>query len=321
MVNHLFETARGRRARVLREYQIKRELSLLPIKERERIAARAERQRHLRVAATVGVLIMAVWLCTRAFSNGFEVAVSPARFELSGKSSARLGQSMDIYNLGANATEVAVRTLDWTFSDDGKVTFHDELRPDSCRPWVALERKVIQIPARNKKAFRFQVQPPADAPRGQCRFMLAIEGVNPAHKALIESGGANLSLPVNGRIAVAVYFNVNGAEPKLELREVTMLSASGQRSPAVRVHNAGDAHGRLDGSLEARDAKGVEFELVPDGSPILPGQTRVIALAAKAQGQTTGAGTAPAHQPSYPVTTSGTLDWDRGSFKIAAEFK
>lgn len=321
MANHPFETANGRRARVLRDYQLKRELALLPLRERQRLAERTERLRRLRTITVLFTLAAATWLCTRAFGNGFEVAVSPARFELSGKSSARLGQSMDIYNLGANATEVAVRTLDWTFSDEGKVSFHDELRPASCRPWVALERKVIQIPARSKKAFRFQVQPPADAPRGQCRFMLAIEGVNPAHKALIESGGANLSLPVNGRIAVAVYFNVNGAEPKLELREVTMLSSSGHRSPAVRVHNAGDAHGRLDGSLEARDARGVEFELVPDGSPILPGQTRVIALAPKAPGQAAGTSTAPAHQPSYPVTTSGTLDWDRGSFKIAAEFK
>ena len=49
---------------------------------------------------------------------------------------------------------------------------------------------------------------PADAPRSECRFMLAIEGVEPAQQAVIERGGASLSLPVNGRIAVAVYIGV-----------------------------------------------------------------------------------------------------------------
>jgi len=180
---------------------------------------------------------------------------------------------------------------------------------------VTLERKTVKIAARSKKAFRFQFEVPADAPRRECRVMLAIEGIEPAHKALIESGGASMNLPVNGRIAVAVYFAVNGAEPKLEMKQVRMAELSGKRTPAISITNTGDAHGRLDGGLETKDANGVEFELVPDGTPILPGQTRLIALSPKTEGNK------KPPEMAFPLVAKGTLDWDRGSFKIAAEFR
>ena len=282
----------------------------------------AERdRRERRVMAALGItlatliLLAAGFISTRAAAGPFEVAASPARFEISGKSGQRIGRSMDIYNVGAEATEVAVRTIDWTFSEDGKIGFHDELLPNSCRDWVTLERKTLTIGARSKKAFLFQVEVPADAGKLECRFMLAVEGVKPAHKALIESGGASLSLPVSGRLALAVYVAVNGAQPTLEFKEVKMAEHNGKRSPVLLVTNSGDAHGRLDGSLEATDAKGLEFELVPDGTPILPGQTRLIGLSPKADGQQNAA------EPVFPIATKGALDWERGSFNITAELR
>ena len=63
------------------------------------------------------------------------------------------------------------------------------------------------------------------------------------------------------------------------------------------------------------DSNGRAFELVPEGTPILPGQTRTLALVPKAEnGQ-------PAPQPVYPVKASGRLDWDKGSFKVDVELK
>jgi fimbrial chaperone protein len=206
----------------------------------------------------------------------------PSRFELSAKSGARLGQSLDIHNVGLTPTEVSVRTLDWGYSPEGEISYLDALQPGSCRPWVLLERKTVKVPARGKTAFRFQIEPPADAPRGECRFMLAIEGVEPAYRAAIGQGGASLSLPVTGRIAVAVYVLLNGAEPRLALSQVGTREVRGQRTPYVTVSNTGDAHGRLDGSLDATDAAGARFEMVPEGTPVLPGQTRLIPLSPKA---------------------------------------
>lgn len=262
-------------------------------------------------ASTLAALLMPA----AAMAAPFEIAVSPARFELSGKGNNRIGQSLDLYNVGKAATEVSVRTLDWSYSETGGVTYLDELLPNSCRPWVTLERKTVKIGANSKAAFRFQVEVPADARRGECRFMLAIEGVEPAYKSLIEGGGASLSLPVSGRIAVAVYMAINGGESKLEVTQIGMQDIKGIRTPSITVTNKGDAHGRLDGVLDAVDAKGQAFELTPESTPIMPGQTRTLPLTQK---------TEPNQKPIniiYPIKSKGTLDWEKGSFKVNLEFK
>lgn len=269
---------------------------------------------RLLLAATVAAASLSAAI-SPAWAAPFEIAIMPSRFELSAKSGARLGQSLDIHNVGNTATEVSVRTLDWRYSPEGEITYLDPLQPGSCRPWVMLERKTVRVPARGKVSFRFQVEPPADAPRGECRFMLAIEGVEPAYQAAIAQGGASLSLPVTGRIAVAVYVLLNGAEPKLALSQVGVRDVRGQRTPYVTVSNTGDAHGRLEGSLDATDAAGKTFEMVPEGTPVMPGQTRLIPLQAKGD----ASGKAPA--PVYPLKASGTLDWEKGGFKVNAEFR
>ena len=245
----------------------------------------------------------------------FEIAVSPSRFVLSSKSGARLGQSLDIHNLAPVATEVSMRTIDWSYSPEGSISYHDDLQPGSCRPWITLERRVVSVPARGKKSFRFQIDPPPGSPRGECRFMIAIEGTEPAQQTIIQGGGASLSLPATGRIAVAVYVMLDGAEPRLEMTQIASGETDGKRRTVVTVVNSGDAHGRLEGSLDATDSKGRAFELVPEGTPILPGQTRTLALAPK------GESGKSAPQPVYPVRTSGSLDWEKGSFKVDAELK
>lgn len=249
------------------------------------------------------------------FAAPFEIAVSPARFEITGKTGTRIGQSFDLYNVGKSANEVSVRTLDWSYSAEGGITYIDELLPNSCRSWVTLERKTVKIGANSKVSFRFQIEVPADIPRTECRFMLAIEGIEPAYKGVIEGGGASLSLPVSGRIAVAVYMAVNGAESKLLITDIGIKEINGKRTPTVTVNNTGDAHGRLDGALDAVDAKGLTFELAPEGTPIMPGQTRILPLTQR---------TEPNQKPlevTYPIKTKGTLDWEKGSFKINSEFK
>ncbi|SFQ56897.1 hypothetical protein SAMN05216567_12032 [Variovorax sp. OK605] len=278
---------------------------------------------HTRFAAPAVALaaalaaLAALTAAPPAWAAPFEIAIMPSRFELAAKSGARLGQTLDIHNVGTTPTEVSVRTLDWSYSPEGEIAYLDALQPGSCRPWVLLERKTLKVPARGKASFRFQIEPPADAPRGECRFMLAIEGVEPAYRAAIGQGGSSLSLPVTGRIAVAVYVLVNGAEPKLALSQVGMRELQGRRTPYVTVSNTGDAHGRLDGSLDATDAAGKRFEMVPEGTPVMPGQTRQIALQPKASANNDGK--APA--PVYPLKASGTLDWEKGGFKVNAEFR
>ncbi|MBC5785114.1 hypothetical protein H8N03_19360 [Ramlibacter sp. USB13] len=245
----------------------------------------------------------------------FEVAVSPSRFEVAGKPGGRIGQSINIFNVGNTPTEVSVRTLDWTYSAEGNIGYHEELLPGSCRPWVTLERRTVRVPQQGKLAVRFQVDVPAGTPRGECRFMLALEGVEPAYQAQLQGGGASLSLPVSGRIAVAVYVAVDGAAPKLEVRQVGVKAINGKPTPVITVANTGDAHGRLDGGLASVDAKGLKFDLLPEGTPIMPGQTRTLPFAPRAEGQQ------KAIEYTLPVKSEGQLDWELGSFKVDVEFK
>lgn len=245
----------------------------------------------------------------------FEIAVSPSRFEFGAKSGARIGQSLSLQNVGTTATEVSLRTIDWRYSSEGDVAYFDALQPGSCRPWVTLERKTLKVPGRGKATFRFQIDPPADAPRGECRFMLAIEGVEPAYQAAVGQAGASLAIPVTGRIAVAVYVMLNGAQPQLTLGPMGTKDVRGQRTPFLTVINTGDAHGRIEGSLDAKDASGTAFELVPDGTPVMPGQTRTVSLIAR------GDGDGKPVTPVFPVKAHGTLDWEKGGFKVNAELR
>lgn len=247
-----------------------------------------------------------------ALAGPFEIALTPSRASLVGKAGQRLGQSIQIYNVGSQVSTLAFRTMDWTLSEKGELKFHDDLLPGSCRPWVTLERRTRQVAAGANVPFRFQIDVPPDAPRGECRFMIAVEGVEPAQQATINSGGASLNLPVSGRIAVAVYLAVGGAQPRLELLQVSADSVRTQRQPVVTVRNTGDAHGRLDGALEATDSSGQRLELLPDGAPVLPGQTRTLALSPKAAGRANPA------LLRFPLELKGTLDWDEGAFKIQA---
>ena len=268
-------------------------------------------------ASIIARLLALLWAtaAAAALAAPFELAVAPSRFELAGKPGVRLGQSLDIHNLASATTEIAVHTLDWTYSEDGQITYHDALLPGSCRPWVVLERRSVSVAARSKRSFRFQIDPPPDAARGECRFMIALEGVEPAQQTFMRSGATSLSLPVTGRIAIAVYLMLAGAEPRLEIRQISMAGEPAARRPLVTVSNSGDAHGRLEGSLDATDSQGRSFELVPEATPILPGQTRTLALMPKAEDGE------PAPQPLYPVKASGTLDWDKGSFKINVQLQ
>lgn len=265
------------------------------------------------------ILLSLMGLMLAGFSQislaGFEISTSPSRFELSGKSSQRIGQSLAIQNVSAEATEVSLRTLDWDYSEAGEITYYDELRPDSCREWVTLERSLLKIGPKSKNNFRFQIDIPPNTPRTECRFMVAIEGVEPAHRTLLQTDGASLNLPVSGRIAVAVYLAVNGAEPTLEIGQASVKTIKGQRVPVVTVTNTGDAHGRLDGTLEAMDAVGRPLQLAPEGTPILPQQTRTLALLP------IGGENGKAPPIHFPITSKGTIDWDKGSFKLNATFK
>lgn len=232
-----------------------------------------------------------------AHAQGFAALVSPPRFELSAKPGKTLRSVIEISNRSTTPGRYLVHTADWELSSDFSVTFHDDLQPDSCRPWVAIERPEVVVPGAGTLRYRFEVTVPADAQAGECRFAVMIEGADPS---IARSKG--LDVPVTGRIGVIVYVIIGDGAAELEVLGPKVVTLNGQRVPTLRVHNAGNAHGRMAGFLTGTDAKGNSYDFTPSDFPILPHEEREIFLTPS---------TAADDHPTltFPVTVKGKLEW------------
>jgi hypothetical protein len=239
----------------------------------------------------------------------FALAVSPPRFELSGQPGARVREVIELTHGAGKTGSYKLKTADWTLRPDGAVEFSDELQPGSCRPWVAIERREIEITAGRPYRFRFEVAPPADTPPMECRFALMIEGQQP-------TDAPGMPIALGARIGVIVYMTVGDAAPALELAGTSIGKVDGKPVPVLKIRNSGNAHGRLAGFLKATDADGNTLELQAATSPIMPGETREIPLQATRPGDTETA--VAVH---FPATVSGKLEWGKnGSLPISQRF-
>lgn len=242
-----------------------------------------------------------------AFAQGFSAVVSPPRFEDSAKPGATYRNVVEIDNVSNESAHFTVKTADWTLLPDGGVQFSDALASDSCRPWVGIEAADITLPANGKRRYRFEVRVPADAPRRECRFALMIEGDPEAMK------GGGVAIPVSGRIGVIVYLSIGDAAPRLEVTGQRVAKVDGQDVPVLRVRNDGDAHGRLQGFVDGTDANGRRYAFAPSTSPIMPGETRDIALQPQADDPKS-----PPPVLQFPVKLQGRLDSGAQRIDIAA---
>ena len=245
----------------------------------------------------------------RSYAQEFAAVVSPPRFEISAKGGKTLRQVIEITNKSTTPSKYRVHTSDFVLGPDYGVTFHDELLKDSCRQWVAIERPLVALPAGGTIRYRFEVQVPQDAPDGECRFAIMIEGDEPA----MAKAGA-MQLPIVGRIGVIVYVTVGAAAPQIELFGPAVITFDGRQVPALRVHNAGTAHTRLSGFLTGTDATGRKFDFTPSESPILPGDVREVALTPSTSDNATPTLT-------FPVAVQGTLEWSDQRTELDEHFK
>lgn len=247
-------------------------------------------------------------LSLTATAQGFSVLVSPPRFEDSAKPGSTYRNVVEITNVSAQATRLNLKTADWRLDANGAAVFSDELAPGSCRPWVGLEATALDVAANGKRRYRFEVAVPADAPAGECRFAILLEG-DPEE---VKSG---VVVPVSGRIGIIVYLSIGNAAPKLEMAGTQLQAVDGTVLPVVRVRNTGNAHGRLEGFIDGKDASGRRFNLSPASLPILAGETRDIVLTPQADNDTT-----PAPTIAYPLTLKGKLDWGSERMDIETTF-
>lgn len=242
------------------------------------------------VLALVGLL-----LASGAGAQGFAAQVSPPRFEESAKAGTTFRNVLEITNDSAQPTGFRFRTADWSLDEKGAAVFSYELAPGSCRPWVGIEAPEIQVPANGRRRYRFEVAVPPDAPSGQCRFAIMIEG----DPAPLPDGG----LQVAGRIGIIVYLTIGDGAPVLTYVGTRAASVSGRDLPLVSIRNTGNAHARLGGFLDAIDDNGKRITVSPAADPILPGTTREIALLPLGEGAN-----APEPKLTFPLRLKGRLE-------------
>ncbi|MEJ8854884.1 hypothetical protein WKW79_09915 [Variovorax robiniae] len=246
--------------------------------------------------------------CPAALAQ-FALAVSPPRFEIRAEPGKPTRQVIELSQVDARPGTYRVRTADWVLRPDASVDFSDDLAQGSCRPWVAIERREVVVSPGRPHRFRIEVTPPLDTPPSECRLAVLIEGKE-------QAAGPGMPIGLAGRIGVIVYVAVGQVQPALAIVGSAVQQINGQRMPVLKVRNDGSAHGRLAGFLGGTDASGTALEFTAASAPILPGETRDIALTA------TRAGNADAQvQVRFPVTVRGTLEWgESGSMPVDERF-
>lgn len=259
---------------------------------RQRLATGLEQCLRMTALAAIGL--------SPAGAAEFAVAVSPPRFELEVKPGETVREVIEITNAAAQSSVFKVRTADWSLAPDASVSFMDELAPSSCRPWVAIERRELTVTPGRPYRFRFEVAPPADAQPVECRFAIMIEGQDQT------TTSAGLAIPFNARLGVIVYAAVGDVQPQLSVVGSGVQNVNGEPTPVLQVRNTGTAHGRLGGFLSGTDASNTKLDFAPGTTPILPGETRTVALVATRSGDPH---TAVAVR--FPVTIRGKLEWGK----------
>lgn len=266
--------------------------------------------------------VLAMAACGPARAGDFAISVSPPRFELATQPGQTARGVAELSNASGEATELKFATAEWELTPEGGVTLTDALKPGSCRPWVAIERRRATLQAKGLLRYRFEVTPPADATPTECRFAIVVSGADAQ-----VSPTENVRFPVSAQIALIVYVAVGDVRPQLRIVKADVATINGAQTPVLMVENTGTAHGRLSAFLSGTDAAGVKREFSPSTLPILPGETRMIALTVDRGGDAVEAGaSAPAAggKPdaiAFPLSISGTMNDSVNSFKFDGVFE
>ncbi len=260
-------------------------------------------------------LLLAITACTLnpVSAESFFATVSPPRFELHGKPGKVIREIVEIDNGGDTPALFALRTADWDLTETGGLTiFPPELQPNSCRPWLRIERRALRLQAQSGKRFRFEIHVPEDAPDGECRVAILVES---GEDSGILARAKNISFPIDGRIAIIIYVAIGDAAPELSVQSLKLQDVNGRLTPVAVLENAGNAHGRPSGFLEGRDANGKRIDFAIAQIPILPGRTRETPI-----WQSIAEGT-EAVKLTPPLQLEGIIEWRGGKQKIDTTLK
>ncbi|MGH8076512.1 MAG: hypothetical protein ACREPE_04200 [Lysobacter sp.] len=251
------------------------------------------------------VAVCGLLISTVVGAQGFSALVTPPRFEDAVKPGTTYRNVVEITNVSDKRAKYTLKTADWELDAAASAVFSDALAPSSCRPWVGIEAPEIIVEPNVKRRYRFEVAVPADAPSGECRFAIMLEGEPEAAKGAV-------AVPVSGRIGIIVYLTIGDAAAKFDVVGSDVQTVDGRALPVLRLRNSGNAHGRMEGLVDGKDASGRKFTFAPSSLPILAGETRGVLLTPEGDNPA-----APAPAIVYPLVLKGRLDWGSQRIDVA----
>ena len=264
-------------------------------------------------------LIGACFLCGfavawQAHAATFAARVSPPNFELKADPGDKVRHVIHIQNNDEETAEYVIRTADWDINPQGGVVIRPVdagLSENSCQPWSRIERGRIKLAPQQIKKYRFEIQVPADASAGECRFAILI---SPTPESIETTQLGNISIPITGQIAIVVYVVIGDATANLEFRGARIIeSEDGRQAAYLDFFNSGNAHGRPFGSVNIRQSDGSNIELVVVPFPVLPGRSMPIGLQSVSGPEYREP---PPLQLSLPASMTGLIEWDGGNLKL-----
>lgn len=238
-----------------------------------------------RVTCALLCLLIDLCLCLPVYC-GLDLGISPVRWETRGKPGKTLRQVVVLTGGGAAIQNIKIRVGDWTLSDDGAPVYGEAGRvmDESALSWVRVDPGQLSIYPRQRKTVRISMHIPDKTASAGYRAAVFFE---PEQESGGKTKGATASVFVTGRMALPIYVTVGDARPRGEILEASWRADHGAvPTPALRVHNRGNAHLRMNGIFSASTFSEKRLEGIIPAVPVLPGRTRWIPLTFRGQSPT-----------------------------------
>ena len=173
-------------------------------------------------------------------ASALEIAVSPARFELS-IDNKRKTQTLEIVNSADREVEIGIDLANFDLDENNQLRVLPPTE-QSLDQWIAINPTRVKIPARGRRTMRFAIRPQVEPQAGEHRAVIFLN----EDKTSTNAEGLSFKF----RLGVVVYGQVGEANRAATLHSV----ASDERGLTLDIQNTGNAHARFKGLYAVWDA-------------------------------------------------------------------
>ena len=213
------------------------------------------------------VLLLLTWLGGLPAHAQLGLALAPMRVEVRISPGGQYTDSLRLSNDGAEPSRIRAELLDWYMDDTMTPQFgdrYDQEKGFSCRDWLQLNPRELDLPANGTFRVRYTLRVPAGTPVGEYHCgagFVTIPSINTEQPPL----GVNIAV----RAVAALYVVVGNPVSQPLLRDLSLRTLPDGAWEAVAWwENQGLRHFRAQGFLEVLDDQGqsverLEYPLIP----------------------------------------------------------